>query len=99
MCFFLFFFPVYAKKNYYNFSYKILNPKGIDGVADLQKAAKIILESTGLDEETYRIGNTKACPIKIIFFFLLLSVDDHSSIQLFSRLFEPHLPKSTPPPG
>lgn len=43
-------------------SYKILNPKGCEGVADLIQVAKNLLESTGLDPENYRIGNTKACP-------------------------------------
>lgn len=41
-------------------SYLILNPGGVAGVADLKKAAEIILVSTGLEAETYRIGNTKA---------------------------------------
>lgn len=52
-----------------NNSYKIINPKGIDGVTDLQKAAQIILESTGLDPESYRIGNTKACVYSLRFKF------------------------------
>lgn len=29
-------------------------------MTDLQKVAKIILESTGLDPESYRLGNSKA---------------------------------------
>lgn len=41
-------------------SYLILNPGGVAGVADLKKAAEVILLSTGLDPDTYRIGNTKA---------------------------------------
>lgn len=40
--------------------YKILAAQAIAGVNDLQKVAKIILESTGLDPESYRLGNTKA---------------------------------------
>lgn len=40
--------------------YLILNPGGVAGVKDLKKAAEIILQSTGLDPENYRIGNTKA---------------------------------------
>lgn len=41
-------------------SYKILAAQAIAGVTDLQKVAKIILESTGLDAESYRLGNSKA---------------------------------------
>lgn len=44
----------------HHLSYLILNPGGVAGVTDLKKAAEVILISTGLDPETYRIGNTKA---------------------------------------
>lgn len=40
--------------------YKILAAQAIAGVTDPQKVAKIILESTGLDPESYRLGNSKA---------------------------------------
>lgn len=42
-------------------SYQILNPKGIKGVDDTKKSSKILLESTELDQDQYRLGNTKAC--------------------------------------
>lgn len=40
--------------------YKILATQAIAGVTDPQKVAKLILESTGLDPESYRLGNSKA---------------------------------------
>lgn len=42
------------------FSYKILCSKAVEAEPDLKKAAQLILETTGLDPESYRIGNTKA---------------------------------------
>lgn len=42
-------------------SYKILNPAAVDKESDLKKAAQLILDATGLDAETYRLGHTKAC--------------------------------------
>lgn len=42
------------------FSYQILCPKAIKDVADPKKVAAIILESTDLPEDNYRLGNTKA---------------------------------------
>lgn len=62
-----------------NNSYKIINPKGIEGVTDLQKAAQIILETTGLDPESYRIGNTKAC---VTVFFLLFKFKEKLIIRI-----------------
>lgn len=53
------------------YSYKILNPKGCEGVTDLIQVAKNLLESTGLDPENYRIGNTKAWAYNIIFLIWL----------------------------
>lgn len=41
-------------------SYKILNPAGVDKESDPKKIAQVILEATGLDPESYRIGHTKA---------------------------------------
>ncbi|XP_023175418.1 myosin heavy chain, muscle isoform X34 [Drosophila hydei] len=39
--------------------YQILNPAGIVGVDDPKKAGSILLESTSLDPDMYRIGHTK----------------------------------------
>uniref|UniRef100_A0A1Q3G4M4 Putative myosin class i heavy chain n=1 Tax=Culex tarsalis TaxID=7177 RepID=A0A1Q3G4M4_CULTA len=39
--------------------YKILNPKAAEAEKDPAKVAKVILESIGLDTESYRLGNTK----------------------------------------
>jgi myosin heavy chain 6/7 len=39
--------------------YQILCPKQIAGVADPKKVAAILLESTGLAEDLFRLGNTK----------------------------------------
>ncbi|XP_062142195.1 myosin heavy chain, muscle isoform X31 [Drosophila sulfurigaster albostrigata] len=39
--------------------YQILNPKGIKGIEDPKKCTKILIESTELDEDQYRLGNTK----------------------------------------
>lgn len=52
--------PIFTQHPRTNRSYLILNPGGVAGVKDLKKAAEVILESTGLDPENYRIGNTKA---------------------------------------
>lgn len=41
-------------------SYQILCPKQIAGVADPKKVAGTILDSTGLAEDLFRLGNTKA---------------------------------------
>lgn len=42
-------------------SYKILNPSAVDKESDPKKIAEVILDSTGLDPETFRLGHTKAC--------------------------------------
>lgn len=42
------------------YSYQILNPKGIKGIEDPKKCTKILIESTELAEDQYRLGNTKA---------------------------------------
>lgn len=39
--------------------YQILNPKGIKGIEDPKKCTKILIESTELDDDQYRLGNTK----------------------------------------
>ncbi|XP_023295436.1 myosin heavy chain, muscle isoform X21 [Lucilia cuprina] len=39
--------------------YQILNPRGIKGVDDPKKCTKILIESTELDDDQYRLGNTK----------------------------------------
>mgnify|MGYP005983942811 CR=1 FL=1 len=43
------------------FSYKILNPSAVDKESDPKKSAGLVLESTGLDPDLYRLGHTKAC--------------------------------------
>lgn len=42
------------------YSYQILNPGGIVGIDDAKKCGALILESTSLDPDMYRIGHTKA---------------------------------------
>lgn len=42
-------------------SYKILAPQAVDKESDPKKIAQVILEATGLDVESYRLGHTKAC--------------------------------------
>ncbi|XP_023175384.1 myosin heavy chain, muscle isoform X4 [Drosophila hydei] len=39
--------------------YQILNPKGIKGIEDPKKCTKILVESTELTDDQYRLGNTK----------------------------------------
>ncbi|XP_054083994.1 myosin heavy chain, muscle isoform X29 [Zeugodacus cucurbitae] len=39
--------------------YQILNPRGIKEVSEDKKASKILIESTGLNEDLYRLGHTK----------------------------------------
>lgn len=41
-------------------SYQILNPKDISGMDDPKKCTKILIESTSLDPDLYRLGHTKA---------------------------------------
>lgn len=53
-------------------SYQILNPKGIVGMEDPKKCTKILIESTGLNEDLYRLGNTKAWFCENIYFVLYL---------------------------
>lgn len=52
-------------------SYKILNPTAVDKESDPKKIAEVILDSTGLDSETFRLGHTKACLIRIVDFCFL----------------------------
>lgn len=49
------------------YSYQILNPKGIKGIEDPKKCTKILIESTELAEDQYRLGNTKARNIFYIY--------------------------------
>lgn len=64
LCFYIFIEPIqhYAYMSYVNdtYSYQILNPKGIKGIEDPKKCTKILIESTELAEDQYRLGNTKA---------------------------------------
>ncbi|XP_062142186.1 myosin heavy chain, muscle isoform X24 [Drosophila sulfurigaster albostrigata] len=39
--------------------YQILNPRGIKGLDDPKKASKILIETTELNEDLYRLGHTK----------------------------------------
>ncbi|XP_023175399.1 myosin heavy chain, muscle isoform X18 [Drosophila hydei] len=39
--------------------YQILNPRGIKEVSDPKKASKVLIESTELNEDLYRLGHTK----------------------------------------
>lgn len=43
-----------------NISYQILCPKQLQGVNDPKKCADLILQSTGLADDAFRLGNTKA---------------------------------------
>uniref|UniRef100_A0A146L7K3 Myosin heavy chain, muscle n=1 Tax=Lygus hesperus TaxID=30085 RepID=A0A146L7K3_LYGHE len=49
------------RMNYPDFKlrYKILNPAAVDRESDILKAAGLVLESTGLDPDMYRLGHTK----------------------------------------
>lgn len=58
---------MYLYNNHTLCSYKILNPAGVDKESDPKKCAQAILDSTGLDADTYRLGLTKAC----LFFVVL----------------------------
>ncbi|XP_030241544.1 myosin heavy chain, muscle isoform X27 [Drosophila navojoa] len=39
--------------------YQILNPRGIKDLTDPKKASKVLIESTELNEDLYRLGHTK----------------------------------------
>lgn len=53
-------------------SYQILCPKQLQGVADPKKCADIILQTTGLADDAFRLGATKArFQFSRIFFFVL----------------------------
>lgn len=47
-------------------SYKILAPKAVDAAKDPKSAAAAVLDEVALDNELYRLGNTKACIPPII---------------------------------
>lgn len=78
-------------KNPETYSYKILASEAIAGMDDLQKAAKIILESTGLDPDSYRLGNTKAC-VHIYSLCFRSKTSFHSEWQM-AELNDPHPPQ------
>lgn len=40
--------------------YQILNPRGIKDLDDPKKASKVLIESTELSDDLYRLGHTKA---------------------------------------
>lgn len=50
----------YQPISFLSFSYKILNPKGVDAEKDPKKIAQVVLDAVSLDAELYRLGNTKA---------------------------------------
>lgn len=64
------------------FSYQILCPKLIQGVPDPKKCAQIILESTALPEDNYRLGNTKARFIILILLLLSLMKNEEGKCIL-----------------
>lgn len=66
------------------YSYQILNPKGIKGIEDPKKCTKILIESTELAEDQYRLGNTKA---RNIFYILYAAQKTTKQIQKHSRLW------------
>jgi myosin heavy subunit len=43
------------------FRYQILDPKKVKGVEDLKEASGMLLETSALDPELYRLGHTKVC--------------------------------------
>lgn len=47
-------------QHYYIRRYQILNPKGIKDLSEDKKASKVLIESTELDPDLYRLGHTKA---------------------------------------
>jgi len=51
----------------WTYSYQILNPKGIKGLDCPKKCTKILIESTELNDDQYRLGNTKARTTNHIF--------------------------------
>lgn len=66
-------------------SYKILAPKIADQHKDPAKASGAILETTGLDQELYRLGKTKACKMSF-YSFLKFRLDETFLLGFF--LFE-----------
>lgn len=55
--------------------YQILNPRGIKGVEDAKKASKILIESTELNEDLYRLGHTKAWLSSILNIYALIRLN------------------------
>lgn len=64
------------------YSYQILNPKGIKGIEDPKKCTKILIESTELNDDQYRLGNTKA---RNIFLF-----QSHNNKSWITQLQQKH---------
>lgn len=74
--FLLFYFKLFLFLNvplalapFLQISYQILCPKQLKEVSDPKKAAGVILESTGLPDDAFRLGNTKARVLYINLFF------------------------------
>lgn len=73
------------------FSYKILNPKAAEAEKDPAKVAKVILESIGLDTESYRLGNTKAWVPTDYSSFHTISICDACAPKVFLSSFSVEL--------
>lgn len=67
-------------------SYQILCPKQLQGVSDPKKAADIILQTTGLADDAFRLGATKArFPFSLVCmtkFALLLNTTTNNSFLI-----------------
>lgn len=75
---FLMFFPV---ARYPPYRYKILAPQAVSKEPDPKKNAQIILDATGLDAESYRLGHTKACYLRSDSFYFTLFYFHYSKKQ------------------
>lgn len=79
-------------------SYQILNPKDISGMDDPKKCSKILIESTELDPDLYRLGHTKAWTRfffdnitkqqqKTLFLFTICIVCNYANKNVANRVF------------
>lgn len=80
--------------------YKILAPAAVDKAKEPKDAAAAILDSTGLDADSYRLGHTKArftlFPLILTATFDLASADDDLTMRLWVQStmldeWNPHL--------
>lgn len=73
----------YFPYTYTHTRYQILCPKQLQGVADPKKAADLILQTTGLADDAFRLGATKAWfPNSFLFLFKYLSRCCYKTILL-----------------